>query len=243
MREPKKSSAKETELLFGHKFQCEKIEKNWAYGQALSPLGQDVKGYKGWVKRKVFQDNEAEATHHIHALKAPVFSKADIKSRVDHILCLGALVRASAKDDKFYELTRGGFIHAKHILTLGNYPTDDFVSVAEAHLGLPYIWGGISTNGLDCSGLVLSSLRAVGRDCLRDAGPQEQSLGEVLAKRDNLRRGDLIFWPGHVGIMSDEATLLHANAFHMCVAQEPLDEAVVRIGKPRTIKRLPKPMS
>ncbi len=238
MREPKKSAAKETQLLLGHKFKCEKIEKNWAYGQTLSPLGQDVKGYRGWVKRKALSENQAENTHHVHVIKAPVFHKADIKSRVTQTLCLGSQVIATRQDENFYELASGGYIHAKHLLPLGTFSTDDCVSVAEAHIGLPYIWGGVSTDGLDCSGLVQSALRAVGRDCLRDAGPQEKSLGKTLNDGAPLQRGDLIFWPGHVGIMSDEATLLHANAFHMCVATEPLAEAVARIGSPRTIRRL-----
>ena len=120
----------------------------------------------------------------------------------------------------------------------------DFVTAAEAHLGLPYVWGGISSDGLDCSGLVLSSLRAVGEDAPRDTDMMEAGLGQNLPIRQRgLKRGDLIFWKGHVGIMQSATRMVHANAFHMKVESENLREAAKRIeesgGGPITaIKRL-----
>ena len=111
-------------------------------------------------------------------------------------------------------------------------------------MGLPYVWGGISSDGLDCSGLVLSSLRAIGQDAPRDADMMEAGLGyDMPVRQRGLKRGDLIFWKGHVGIMQSATQIIHANAFHMSVESEPLREAVQRIaasgGGPMTaIKRL-----
>jgi cell wall-associated NlpC family hydrolase len=120
----------------------------------------------------------------------------------------------------------------------------DFVAVAERFVDVPYLWGGKTSLGIDCSGLVQVALTAVGVACPRDSDMQEGALGAAIGTDGSgLRRGDLIFWPGHVAIARDAATLVHANAFHMAVAIEPVAEAVARIaaaGTPvRTIKRLP----
>lgn len=243
MREPSKSSAQETELLFGHQFRIDKKKKNWVFGQAISPLGKNedghtVEGYIGWMRREDLAEGFAPRTHHISVLKAPVFKQADIKSRVMRILPMGAQINAARIGDVFCELASGGFVHRKHLQPLGDFPQSDFVTAAEAHIGLPYIWGGVSSDGLDCSGLVQSALRATGRDCLRNASQQEDSLGSKIAADTVLQRGDLVFWPGHVGIMTDNETLLHANAFHMKVTAEPLDHAAARIGQARTLRRL-----
>ena len=114
----------------------------------------------------------------------------------------------------------------------------DFVAVAEQFIGAPYVWGGKTFQGLDCSGLIQTSLQAAGICAPRDTDMMEQALGQtVLGAR--LKRGDLVFWKGHVGVMRDGETLLHANAFHMQVASEPLSVAIERIAKPVTmIKRL-----
>lgn len=238
MRDPSKSTAQETELLFGHSFRVVKTKKKWAYGQAISPLDQDIGGYTGWVRREHLAQDVAKPTHYVSALKAPVFKRADIKSRIKQLMPLGAHINAARVNAPFCELASGGFVHLKHLMPLGDYPETDFVTLAEAHMGLPYIWAGVSSDGLDCSGLVLSSLRGIGRDCLRDAGQQEESLGTALDVGAEMRRGDLVFWSGHVGIMSSPETLLHANAFHMKVVVEPFAAAAARIGAPRCIKRL-----
>ncbi len=237
LREPSLNAAQETELLFGHGFRVEKTKGRWAYGQALSPLSQSVAGYKGWVRRSHLSPSVTPASHYVSALKAPIFTKASIKSRVKTILPLGSLLRAE-KAGEFYTLQSGGYVHQRHIHVCGDYPLKDFVTVAESYLGLPYIWGGVSSDGLDCSGLVQTALRAVGVDCARDAGQQEKSLGVGLGDKTALRRGDLVFWPGHVGIMSAADTLLHANARDMKVALEPIEVARLRIGEPRRTKRL-----
>ena len=240
-RDPKADGACETEALFGTDFEVYKQTNDWVWGQLKEPfLSGDpcstsiphVSGYIGWLPKAALGEVGEAPTHIVTALQAPIFTKADIKSPVKQVLNLNATVCASPSDSAFVEIDGLGFMHTAHLAT--NLSSDTsrqtFVDIAERHMGLPYIWGGISTNGLDCSGLVKSSLRAVGRSAPRDADQQEASLGIVRAPDLKfLQRGDLVFWKGHVGIMQNRVHLIHANAFHMCVTSEPLIEAVERI--------------
>ena len=232
----------DTELLYGHSFTAYKTLKNWIYGQAMTPvLNNATAGYVGWMHKNNLAKFKG-ATHRIMSLKAPVFAAPDIKSQITVILPMGALVkheicRPQSMSQANFIKTWDGFIHRNHVAAHGEYYSDDFTAVAQRHLGLPYIWAGISSDGLDCSGLVQSSLRAVGRDAPRDADMQEADLGKII-EQPPYQRGDLIFWPGHVGIMLCPETMIHANAHHMIVAEEPLSDAIARIGPIRTVKRL-----
>jgi len=234
-RHPDYDSPKETQALKGHRFCVYKDHHAWSYGQLISPLkGSSVSGYVGWMDKAAL-GGVTTVSHRVTALAAPIFNNADIKSAVAEILPLGALIAIAPHDDKFAKCELG-YIPKIYIAEDEEGFEQDFVKVAEAHIGRPYIWAGISSEGLDCSGLVLSSLRATGRDAPRDADMQEADLGETVSQAN--KRGDLVFWPGHVGIMLDDITLLHANAYHMRVASEPLAEAEMRIGAIRTVKRL-----
>lgn len=245
-RKPNKASGQETQLLFGHQFDVYSISRGWAWGQARSPVkGSRVKGYIGFVSSKYLATDIKPANHVISASRAPIFSKPSIKSHVVQSLHLGALVRGTGRHPEFIKMENTGYLHRNHLSKRGQAETvTDFVSIAEQHMGLPYIWGGISTDGLDCSGLVLSSLRATGRDAPRDADMMEASLGERRpVSQRGLKRGDLIFWKGHVGIMQSSIKMIHANAFHMEVKSELLRDAVQRIkarggGPVTSIKRL-----
>lgn len=239
-------SGLETQLLFGHKFDVYEKHGHWVWGQSSSPLrGSKQKGYVGFVPLKDLAETDIRANYVVSALKAPMFSKGNIKSPIIKFLPLGALVKISRRSKNFGQTHKGEFIHLNHIRKRNEGPLiSDFVSIAESHLGLPYVWGGVSTQGLDCSGLVQSSLRASGDDPPRDADMQQAELGTALPlKQSGLKRGDLIFWKGHVGIMTSQRQVIHANAFHMAVEVEPLREAARRIlengGGPITaIKRL-----
>jgi len=131
-----------------------------------------------------------------------------------------------------------GFVHRQH---LAAEPQKDFVAIAERFVGAPYVWGGKTVAGVDCSGLIQTALQATGKAAPRDTDMMEKSLGNAVSM-SGTRRGDLIFWKGHMGVMLDESRLLHANAFHMTVAIEPLEEAVARIktaaGPVTSVKRL-----
>ena len=133
-------------------------------------------------------------------------------------------------------LASGGYMPARQLAPVETRE-GDFVAVAERFIGVPYLWGGKTSLGLDCSGLVQIALTACGIACPRDSHMQEQALGAPLAfervlARDysGLRRGDLLFWQGHVAMVRDSATLIHANAFHMAVAIEPIGDAITRIA-------------
>jgi cell wall-associated NlpC family hydrolase len=121
-----------------------------------------------------------------------------------------------------------GFVPACHLMPVGTREPD-YVAVAERFLGVPYLWGGKSSLGLDCSGLVQIALTASGAACPRDSDMQEHALGAAVPLTE-LQRGDLVFWNDHVAIVRDQATLIHANAFHMAVAFEPAREAITRIA-------------
>lgn len=247
-----RQSGLETQLLFGQQFAVFEKDKSWAWGQSRSPLkGSKQKGYVGFVPLKYLEDTNTQADYVVTALKAPLFSKADIKSPIRKFLPLGALLnndtlfKNRANGGKFLRLISGEFIHVNHVRKRSEEPAlSDFVDIAQQHTGLPYVWGGLSSEGLDCSGLVLSSLRATGQDGPRDADMQQAELGESQPlKQSNLKRGDLIFWKGHVAIMISALEMIHANAFHMSVETEPLKDAAQRIfesggGSITAIKRL-----
>lgn len=245
-RKASRRSGQETQLLYGHKFDVYKVSKGWAWGQAQSPVrGSKVKGYVGYVPAKNLQERNSQASHLITALKAPVFVAPNIKSHIIQSLPMGAHIKGEGRHPDYVQIGAGGYVHRKHLRKFNeDVETTDFVTIAEAHMGLPYVWGGISSDGLDCSGLVLSSLRAIGEDAPRDADMMEAGLGHDLRlTQRGLKRGDFVFWKGHVGIMQSPTRLLHANAYHMCVATEPLRDAAARIyesggGKISAIKRL-----
>ena len=245
-RKASRRSGQETQLLYGHQFDVYNVSKGWAWGQARSPVkGSKIKGYVGYIPVKMLENQKSSASHVVSALKAPIFVAPNIKSHIIQSLPLGALVKGQGRHPDFVQIGAGGYVHRKHLRKRGGtLKVTDFVSIAEAHIRLPYVWGGISSDGLDCSGLVLSSLRAMGEDAPRDADMMEAGLGyDLPVNQRGLKRGDLIFWKGHVGIMQSSTKMIHANAFHMRVESELLREAVKRIegsgGGPMTaVKRL-----
>jgi len=158
-RKPSLKSGLDTQLLFGQHFDVYKYEKKWAWGQARTPVtGSKHKGYVGYVPLKCLTENVITPAYIVTSLKAPLFSDANIKSPILDSLPLGALIKAKKTSAKFFQLVSGEYIHYNHIRSRKANPAVlDFVEIAQHHSGLPYVWGGISTQGLDCSGLVQSS--------------------------------------------------------------------------------------
>ena len=172
-----------------------------------------------------------------HSIKAPPVDTVSLGARV------AAKMPAGGPASEMTLLASGFFVPTRHLAPIGA-SEPDFVATAERFVGVPYLWGGKTSLGVDCSGLVQIALTASGIICPRDSDMQERSLGQPLRTDDptGLRRGDLIFWKGHVAILRDATSLVHANAFHMAVSIEPVVEAVCRIaesGSPVTaIKRI-----
>jgi len=235
-RAPAEDAMQETQLLFGETFTVYDERDGWGWGQAA------FDGYVGYVAMEALAAPPLAPTHRISALRTYVFSEANLKSAPHFLLSLNARVTEEGRWGRFVKIARSGWVFEGHLRPLRETAAD-FVTEAERFLGAPYFWGGRESLGLDCSGLVQTALTAAGIPCPRDADQQEAALGEPMpVELAGLRRGDLIFWPGHCGIMLDGARLLHANAHHMAVAIEPITEAAQRIaaiaGPIRSVRRL-----
>lgn len=215
------AGARDKQLLFGQAFQVLEARDGWSFGFCAAD------GYAGYVRSTDVSDPCA-ATHYVSARACHVYSESNMKSSDRQSLPFGAIVQARAEGD-FFEISAGGFIARQHLSALPQR-IDDPVSVAEMLLGTPYLWGGDSAFGIDCSGLVQTVLRAGNQSCPRDTDQQFDHWAK-LEKGTRLQRGDLAFWKGHVGILLDDTRLIHANAHHMQVAIEPFDEAVARIAR------------
>ena len=227
-RAPDPAAEQLDQLLFGETFRVIETGRGWGWGQA----GRD--GYVGHVFLADLHPGAVLATHRVAALRAYAFSRPDLKSPPMALLSLGALVAVEGEDGRFRKAQGTGWIPAVQLGPIGQVETDP-AAVAERFAGAPYQWGGRESLGLDCSGLVQQALHACGRYCPRDSD-QQQALGRPVAMAD-LARGDLVFWQGHVGMMTGADHMIHANAFHMQVAVEPLAEAVARIGEPVALRR------
>jgi cell wall-associated NlpC family hydrolase len=236
--EPFSDSRQETELLFGTRFMVYQEAGGWAWGQS------EYDDYVGYVHTIACDTARLTPNHRINALATPLLPSPNVKKPPLDMLFMNAQVEVVGRREGFAELAPHGFVREAHLAPLATFFAD-WVVVAERYLDTPYIWGGITHAGMDCSGLVQTALKAAGRVCPRDADMQEAQLGTsvpLAADLTNLSRGDLVFWDGHVGIMRDSKLLLHANARHMCVASEPLSEAVERItnvaGKITSVRRM-----
>jgi cell wall-associated NlpC family hydrolase len=235
-REPSISARQATQALFGEKINCFEEKDGWIWCQ----LERD--GYVGYISKAGVSKDLTNPTHRVAVPSTFMYPLPDIKSQPAVILSMNARLAIVEGDEKFSKLSNGKYVFTKHIKPL-NEVEADYVSVAEMFCDVPYYWGGKTAQGLDCSGLVQISLEACGILSLRDTDMQETQLGQnlLINDLDGLRRGDLVFWKGHVGIMTDQRTLLHANSYHMMTVKEPLNEAIVRIartdGQVTSIKR------
>jgi len=227
-REPRPDCPIDTEALFGEAITVyEETMEGWAWGQL------ETDGYVGWFSSDGIGPFH-ETTHKVSALRTFRYPGPELKAPPLGMLSLGARVavtgHAVTRGLEYALLADGSTVVARHLVPLGR-SADDWVSVAEALLGTPYLWGGRSSLGLDCSALVQLAASFGGHSLPRDSDLQERQAGDALPlETRGLRRGDLLFWRGHVGVLSAPDLLLHANGFTMTVAHEALDAAVARIG-------------
>lgn len=227
-------AVQDSQLLFGEIFCVYDQRGIWAWGQSR------YDDYVGYVLAENLGLVEIP-THYVTALRSFAFVDVDIKSRPLMAVSMGARVRVVGQRGRFAELSDGSFIYADHLALLGHWQSD-CVEVARRFIGTPYLWGGRDSLGLDCSALVQIALMQCGYACPRDTDIQEQILGRTMAVDAARQRGDLVFWKGHVGLLTTPQHLLHANAMHMAVVEEEFDQAVARIndtdGPVTRIKRL-----
>src|SRR5499426_394407 len=221
-RAPSPDATLLTEALMGERVVVyETTDEGWAWGQLQAD------DFVGWLPAAALGPAGAAPTDKVAALRTLVFPGPDIKLPPLAGLPLGSRLTIVRQDTTFAVTAGGGFVPARHLARL-DATEPDVVVVAERFLGVPYLWGGKTSLGLDCSGLVQVALAACGVACPRDSDMQEQALGKSIALA-GLQRGDLIFWKGHVAIALGRNSMIHANACHMAVAVEPVAEAVARI--------------
>jgi cell wall-associated NlpC family hydrolase len=230
-RAPSPTAEQLDQLLFGELVEVLDEAEGWAFGQAIRD------GYVGYLEAAGLGVPSTAATHTVRALRTYAFSAPDIKAMPTGLFSMNALIAAEGHEGRFVKTSAGWFVE-EHLVPVGQAEAD-FVAVAERFVGTPYHWGGRESLGLDCSGLVQQALYASGRTCPRDSD-QQAAMGEPV---ETLRRGDLVFWRGHVAMMTSEDTIIHASGWHMAVVVEPLAEAVARInrlggGEPTAFRRL-----
>jgi cell wall-associated NlpC family hydrolase len=226
-REPRPDAALDTEVLKGERVMVyDTTEDGWAWVQLQSDR------YVGWMPASALATPGPQPTHRVATLRAPLLMGASIKMPTLEVLPFGATLAVAREEGRFGITANGCYVPLVHLAPLNVFESD-FVAVAERFLGTPYVWGGKTNLGLDCSALVQISLAACGVPCPRDSYMQETALGrpvEVGGDLSGVRRGDLVFWKGHVAIVRDDRHLLHANGFHMAVAIEPIHDALARFA-------------
>ena len=225
---PRPGASLDTELLFGERVTVFDQRDGWAW------IKSETDDYVGYVPNAGLQEASGaeRPTHRVAALRTFLFSRPDLKVPPEAALHHGSLLTVAGVAGDYLELASGGFVYAAHTRPLAE-PDRSPVETARLYMDAPYLWGGRSSLGLDCSALVQLAWQACGVPCPRDSDVQFRAFGTDLnytGPETKLRHGDLVFWKGHVGIFLDGGSLLHANASDMCVAVRPFAETVDRIA-------------
>lgn len=210
------------------------LDRTFLYGDAVTVIDRDrdhayvqaaKDGYCGWIAEMAVGPM-VQTTHRVATPATHLYAGPDVEAAMLHPLYLNSAVTVLATEGAWAR-TPGGYVHASHLVQEGQVAADP-VAVAEMFLHAPYLWGGNAVTGLDCSGLAQLALHAAGRPCPGDSDLQ-QALGAAVPEDAPLQRGDLVFWNGHVALMQDAETMIHATAYKMRVISEPLAPAIQRI--------------
>lgn len=227
---------RERQLILGEAVRRYESREGWCFVQC------ERDGYVGYVQSSDLEDRRLP-THRVVARASHVYAEPSFKSHDRAAISIGSGLRSRGEEDGFL-VVADGFVPKVH-LRPADQRDDNILTAAERYLGTPYLWGGNSIWGIDCSGLVQAACLACGIACPGDSDQQEATLGRALPKDAQLRKGDLLFWKGHVGLVAGKNKLLHANAHSMTTCFEPLDAAIDRIlaagdGPVTSHKRLPR---
>jgi cell wall-associated NlpC family hydrolase len=214
----------DSQLLFGESVRVFEQAGGWAWVQATAD------GYVGYLKAACLGPAGNEPTHRVASGQTVVLSDEQQVAAPIHTLSLGARVSVVEEGERFHRLASGGYVFAEHLCPVASVE-QDWVSVAERLLGLPYLWGGRGHGGIDCSGLVQLALESCSIPCLRDSDQQAQSVGQPIGHSPPAwQRGDLVYVPGHVLIVRDADTVIHATGFRWAVIVEPTQQALARLS-------------
>ena len=213
-----------SQLLAGETVAVYEEANGWAWLQC------ETDGYVGYLRHEALRAEIHPPSHAIGVLRTPLLPGPDLKTPARDLLHLTSGVQVVAEQDGYSEIAGGGWIYSRHLAPLDRLEPD-YVETALRFLGTPYLWGGRSSLGLDCSALAQLALARAGTACLRDSDQQAAAMGADGNGSQTPRRGDLIYLPGHVAIALDETRVVHANAFHMLVAIEPLADLVARVER------------
>ncbi|NKC03448.1 C40 family peptidase [Brucella haematophila] len=228
--EPRPDSGPQTQIIYGDTVRVFEEMDGWCWVQA------ERDGYTGYVSASFIEKPQGAATHMVTVPRSFVYPGSDLRFPHTQALSLGSRVRivgsSETRGTQYAVLESGEAMIASHLAPIGEHAAD-YVAVSETLLHTPYLWGGTSGFGIDCSGLVQLSMWVAGRKVLRDSDMQQNTLGTVLEPNgnySNLQRGDLVFWKGHVAICAAPDMLIHASGHTMTVTLEPLQDAIKRIA-------------
>jgi cell wall-associated NlpC family hydrolase len=238
-RHPSREAPVDTQAIFGEAVTVYDEHEGWAWVQ----LQED--GYVGYLPSVALGDAGPNPTHKVAAIRTFVYPGPNLKLPYQDYLTLNSRLAVTETQGDYARLADGGWVYAPHLAPIDSR-VPDYVGIAERFLHTPYLWGGKTSLGIDCSGLAQTVLIAAGIKAPRDSDMQERELGtaiEVTPDLGGLERGDLVFWKGHVGLMMDETNFIHATGHSMTVMIEPLSVAEERIrrtsyGPISAIKRL-----
>jgi cell wall-associated NlpC family hydrolase len=229
---PDASAEATNELLFGEEVSVIFSRVDWAEVESLTD------GYRGFIQVSALVEPGRSPTHKIAALRTLIYPEPNLKAPALGALSFLSCVRPRAERNGFAELDSGAWVFAGHLSPIADVLDADHAQTAVRFLEVPYLWGGRTAQGMDCSALVQLSLAAAGVKAPRDSTPQRAALGHRVLGDAPPRWGDLAFWPGHVAVAIHDGMVVHANAHHMKVAIEPLSAVMLRAGMAPEVRRL-----